>query len=190
MGFKSVGDLLRWAFEYSARSEGAASSLRAAVGSTGESPLAGLSHFELKGQAAQVMMWVGSLPLAEKMVVFGQYSDAAQRSTVAFTLIGIVPAHYGIPAAKFAIERWFDASGSLTKQRLAEKMNRSVRSADDYFSLVARKLELIRGKALGRAARRFADLIDVAPTCRSSTQCAAGRVCSTTVAEQRVAMAA
>jgi len=82
------------------------------------------------------------------------------KHTVAFSLVGCVPSTYGIPAAQAAVLRWLDDDLGITKQHLAEKMNRSVRTADTYFNAVSKVLDGLRDEGHRRAGKRYPEMLD------------------------------
>lgn len=160
MKFKSAGVMLMWAFRMNAESAGAKSQLGGSgVGGWGGGGC--LSSLEQRAQAAQIVAWVATLPLGERLVLLGMYNEAMHKQTVAFGLVGLVPSDYGIPAAQLAVLRWLDARGGITKGMLADKMARDVRTADRYFGRVAKNLDAVRKQALDLAAARFEALLEV-----------------------------
>jgi len=164
MQFKSPEHLLAWTFETLATPivKTSRADLREESGGCGAPPDK-LSHYDRHAQAAFVLRWISTLPVAQKSVLFGLY-DPALRQSACISLATEVEHRFGMHAAAYAVRMWITPLRQAgkpvgTERGLANVAGTSPATARRYKTAVWDELDKLRLQALAAVGRQFGELI-------------------------------
>lgn len=164
MRFKSVEHLLAWAFEMSKTPICKTAKLdqREQMGRV-SLPREVMTPHDRHAQAARVIAFVSTLPVAEKMVICGLY-DQDLRQSACIVLADQVECRYGMQSALYACKQWLTPqlrSGRRghSDTHLAELAGCSPTTARRYRHEVWDELDTIFGLASGMLEDRFSVLL-------------------------------
>lgn len=117
-----------------------------------------MSRDEVRIFSAQVVAYVQSLPLSERLAIWLMHANPINRETLAFGLCGSISLRFGPDVARMAVMRWCDRECLRPSQaQIAERAGVDQATISRYCAKEFRVLDEIYRAGLYRVEVRYAD---------------------------------